>query len=71
MKTYFINTYRNEESEKVMATLAKYVVKDVYRKSAIMHHETIRFECEKEEWKKIKKELNLEVTHVFSKIKFE
>lgn len=71
MRKYFINTYRNEESEKVMTVLKNHNVIDVTRKSGIMFHETISFECEKEEWKKIKKELNLEVTSVFSKIKFE
>lgn len=71
MKRYFINTYRIKESEKVMKALSRYEVAEVSRKSAIMSFETINFKCSKEVWKKIKKELNLEVTSVFSKIKVE
>lgn len=71
MKTYFIHTYRREESEKVIKVLSRYDVTDVSRKSAIMTYESINFKCSKEEWKKIKKELNLEITSVFSKIKVE
>lgn len=69
MKSYFIRTYRKEESEKVVAVLANYEVTNVKRDSAIMCYESISFNCEKGEWKKIKKELNLEVVSVFSKMK--
>lgn len=71
MKTYFIHTYRREESEKVMKVLSRYEVEKVSRKSAIMAYETINFNCNKAVWKEIKKELNLEVTSMFAKIKIE
>ena len=71
MRTYFIKTYRIEESEKVIKTLSKYVVEDVRRERSVMCYESIRFECKKSEWKKIKKELNLKVTIVFAKMKIE
>lgn len=71
MKTYFIHTFRREESEKVMKVLSRYEVENVSRKSAIMAYETINFNCSKVVWKEIKKELNLEVTSMFAKIKIE
>lgn len=70
-KAYFINTYRKEESEKVLNTLTKYEVYDVHKKSGIMCFETINFDCNKKVWKQIKKELNLIVKSVFSEIKVE
>ena len=33
MRTYFIRTYREEESKKVMTVLSKHVVTDVKRES--------------------------------------
>ena len=71
MRTYFIKTYRREESEKVMGVLSKHVVTDIKRERAICAHESISFECEKTEWKSIKKELNLEITSIFSKIRVD
>lgn len=71
MRTYFIRTYREEESKKVMTVLSKHVVTDVKRESGIVCKESIRFDCIKSEWKKIKKELNLEITSVFSKIRVD
>lgn len=69
MKTYFIRTYRKEESDKVMAVLATHESMEITKKSGIMCYETIDFKCKKGEWKKIKKELNLKVESVFSKMK--
>ena len=71
MRTYFIRTYRREESEKVLDVLSKHVVTDIKRERAICAHESISFECEKTEWKSIKKELNLEITSIFSKIRVD
>lgn len=71
MKTYFIFTYRDEESELVMNKLKEFKVINLKRKSAIMYYETISFECKKREWKKIKSKLNLETTSVFAKIRVE
>ena len=71
MRTYFIRTYREEESKKVMTVLSKHVVTDVKREPGIMCKESIRFDCSKFEWKQIKKELNLEITSVFSKIRVD
>lgn len=70
-RTYFIDTYRKEESEKVLKTLAKYEVYDIRKKSGIVCFESINFDCKKKVWKQIKKELNLEIKSVFSKIKVE
>lgn len=69
MKTYFIKTYRREESEKVMKVLVNNAVDECKRESSITAYETISFKCEKSIWKAIKKELNLTVTTVFSEIK--
>lgn len=71
MRTYFIRTYRKEESEKVLDVLSKHVVTDVKRERSIGAYESINFECEKTEWKGIKKELNLEITSIFSKIRVD
>lgn len=71
MKTYFIKTYREEESKKVRDVLSKHVVTNIENKTAIMCRETINFTCEKSEWKKIKKELNLEIVSVFAKIRVD
>lgn len=71
MRTYFIRTYRREESEKVLDVLSKHVVTDIKKERAICAHENISFECEKTEWKSIKKELNLEITSIFSKIRVD
>ena len=71
MITYFIKTYRKEESEKVIGVLSKHSVTDVKREYSITEYEHIRFNCKKSEWKAIKKELNLEITSVFSKIRVD
>lgn len=71
MRTYFIRTYRREESEKVLDVLSKHVVTDIKRERASYAYESINFECEKTEWKSIKKELNLEITSIFSKIRVD
>lgn len=71
MKTYFIKTYREEESKKVMGVLSKHLVTDAKREHSITGYEHIRFNCEKSEWKAIKKELNLEITSVFSNIRVD
>ena len=69
MKNYNIKTYRIDESEKVASVLSNHNVEDLKRNPATMWKETFAFKCEKEEWKKIKKELNLEVICVFSQIR--
>lgn len=70
MRTYFVRTYRIEESELVMNKLKKFdAVIDIKRDPAIMCYESISFKCSKETWKTIKKELNLEIVSVFSKIR--
>lgn len=68
MKTYFIDTYRKEETEKVVNCLLSYDIK--YKiNSSIMHYETVRFECDKATWKSIKKDLGLEVKSVFADLR--
>ena len=69
MRTYHIRTYRIEESELVMNALKNFNVTDIKKDSGITCYESINFKCEKSEWKKIKKALNLEITSVFSKIR--
>lgn len=69
-KTYFIQTYRKEESEYVLKVLEELGVQGKASKS-IMHHETITFRCEKEKWKEVKRKLNLRVTSIFSELKVE
>lgn len=71
MRTYFIDAYNEEETNRIIGTLGDYDLKELVVKEAIGNYRTIRFKCEKGEWKKIKKALNLQVTHVFSKIKTE
>ena len=71
MRDYVIRTYRREESEKVLNVLRRHNVENIKVESAIMAYESIRFSCKKDVWKTIRKELNLEITTVFSKIKIE
>lgn len=71
MKTYFIKIYHEEESKKVRDVLSKHVVTNIENRTAVICLEIISFTCEKSEWKKIKKELNLEIVSVFAKIRVD
>lgn len=68
MKTYFIETNREEETFKVVDCLNNYGIEHrVYK--GIMHYETVRFECDKATWKSIKKDLRLKVNAVFADLR--
>ena len=70
-KIYTICSKTEEESELAMKTLMSHNVCDIRKENSIMFNAFIRFCCEKKVWKKIKKELNLEVDEVFVRFKKE
>ena len=70
-KNYCIMARTKEESELVIKSLMSYGIYDPKRENGLVINEFIRFKCKKKSWKKIKKELNLEVDEVFVSFKKE
>lgn len=69
MRRYSIRTNSVEEHERSMKVLGEHDVKDIHSMSALVCFTIISFKCEKSEWKKIKKELGLEIDITYVKFK--
>jgi len=70
MRRYTIESYRREETDKAKKVLDSLCI-EYNVASGIMIYQMVNFECDKKTWKQIKKELNLNVTSVYAKLKVE
>jgi hypothetical protein len=69
-KTYNIKARNLHEEVMVRHILNTLNVSNKQEKS-VLGYERFSFECKKSTWKKIKEELNLEITSVYSQIREE
>lgn len=71
MRNYFIKVFSSEEKEAVMNLLkTEFEVERLESSgSSVLRYATISFKASKEEWRKIKSRLNLEVESVFARRK--